>query len=86
VFLNQGDQPPSISAQSLSKKSELKACEAIADIFHCASLEAGPIGHHPQIATQLPVALFDMVPNFAAFKCCEQGIGNPPPSYSLPIL
>jgi hypothetical protein len=86
VFLNQADQPPSISAQSLSKKSELKACEAIADIFRCAILEPEPIGHHPQIATQLPVAFFDMVSDFAAFKCCEQGIGNPPPSYSLPIL
>ncbi len=86
VFSESADQPASILVPSLGKKPELKACEANADIFHCASLKAELIRHHPQTPTQLLVALSDMVSNFAAFKCREQGIGNPPPGYSLHVL
>ena len=68
------------------KKSEIKLCEAVANIFHLASLEAEALRHHPQIVTELCVALFDVVSNFATFKACDHGIGNPPPSYPLPFL
>jgi hypothetical protein len=74
-----------VSAQSSTKKSKLDVREAVADILCGADLEAEPIGHHPQTAPQLRVALFDMVSNFAAFKCREQGVGDPSPGYRLPI-
>ena len=70
----------------LGKKSEIDFYQNVADIFHCASLEAEPVGHHCQVATQLSDALFDMVSNFSAFKCCEQWVGNPAPSDPLPFL
>lgn len=67
------------------KQSELIFCEPVADIFHCASLETEPLGHNPQIATQLFVALFDVVSNFAAFKLCNGGVGDPAPGHPLPF-
>jgi hypothetical protein len=60
--------------------------KAVAGIFHCARLEAKPLGHHRQTATQFPVAFFDVVSDFATFKCCQPGIGNSPPSHRLPFL
>jgi len=72
--------------EALSKKSEFNFCEAVTDIFHCTSLAAKPLGHHPQIVTQMFVALFEVVSNFAAFKFCDHRIGNPPPSHPLPFL
>jgi hypothetical protein len=69
-----------------SKKSELNVCEAVGDIFDCASLEAEPFGHHPQTVPQFCIAVFDVVSNLAALEYCEQGIGNSPPSYRLPFL
>jgi hypothetical protein len=70
----------------LSKEqSEFYLCKAVTDIFHGASLEAVPLRHHTQIVTQRFIALFDVVSNFAAFKLCDRGIGNPPPSYPLPF-
>jgi hypothetical protein len=55
-----------------TKKTKINFCEAVADIFHCASLEAQPLGHHPQIIAQLFIALFDVVSNFAALKFCDE--------------
>jgi hypothetical protein len=69
-----------------TKKTEIKFCEAVADIFHCASLAAEPLGHHPQIIAQLFIALFDVVSNFAALKFCDERVGDPPPSHPLPFL
>lgn len=77
---------PAFRRKSLGKQPELKACQAIADILDRASLEAEPIGHHAQIATQLPFARSDMVSNLAALECGEHGIGNPPPGRGLRIL
>jgi len=74
ILPNQGNLTP-----VLSKKTEINSREAVADIFYCAGPEAKPLRHHRQIAAQLLVALFDVVSNFAAFKCSEQGIGNPSP-------
>jgi hypothetical protein len=69
----------------LSKKqAEFNFCEAVTDI-HSASLASEPLRHHPQIATQRFVALFDVVSNFAPFKLCDRGVGNPPPSHPLPF-
>lgn len=68
------------------KQSELNFCEAVTDVFHGASLEAKPLGHHPQMITQRFVALFDVVSNLATFKICDQQVGNPPPSHPLPFL
>jgi hypothetical protein len=70
----------------LGEKSEINFCEAVADILHCASLEPKSLGHHPQIIMEFNVALFDVVSNFAAFKGCYRWVGNPPPSYRLPVL
>jgi hypothetical protein len=67
------------------KQSEFNFCETVTDVFHDASLEAEPLGPHPHIVTQLFVALFDVVWNFAAFKLCDRGVGNPPPSHPLPF-
>jgi hypothetical protein len=69
-----------------SKKPEFKVCEAVSDIFHLVSLEAKSIGHHRQTATQLPVALFQVVSNFATFEWCNCRVGDPPPSHPLPFL
>ena len=71
----------------LSKKQpEFNFCEAVTDVFHGASLEVEPLGHHPQMVTQCFVALFDVVSNFAAFKIRNRGVGNPSPSHPLPFL
>src|ERR1700693_4206968 len=71
----------------LSKqKSEIKFCEAVADILHRPRLAEEPVGYHPQIVAQMFVALFDVVSNFAAFKIRNRGVGNPPPSHPLPFL
>lgn len=75
-----------MSAQPSAKKPEFEVCEAIADNFRRANLGAEPIGHHPQIAPQLYLAVPEMVSNFAAFECRDKGIGNPAPGYCLPIL
>jgi hypothetical protein len=81
------DQTGSVVREGLStKKSEINFCEAVADRFCCTSLETEPRGRLPQIVTQLSFALVDVVSNFAAFKCCERVVGDPPPSYSLPFL
>jgi hypothetical protein len=48
-------------------------------------MEAESVGYHPQIVTQVFVALFDVVSNFAAFKIRNRGVGNPPPSHPLPF-
>ena len=69
-----------------SQKPEVESGEAVADIFRGASLEAEPLGHHRQTATQLPVALFEMISNFAAFKRGEHRVGDSPPSHPLPFL
>jgi len=69
-----------------SKKPEFKVCEAVSDIFHLVSLEAKSIGHHRQTATQLPVALFQVVSNFATFEWCNCRVGDPPPSHRLPFF
>ena len=58
---------------------------ASAALSWAATLEAVPLGDHPQVVTQLFVALFDVVSNFAAFKIRNRGVGNPPPSYPLPF-
>jgi hypothetical protein len=70
----------------LGEKSEINFCEAVAEIFHCASLETKSLGHHSQIIMQFIVALFDVVSNFAAFKGRYRWVGNPPPSHRLPVL
>jgi hypothetical protein len=70
----------------LSKKSELKACEAIADIFDGARPEAKPLGHYLQAATQLHVTFLDMVSNFSTLEWCNHRVGNPTPGYPLPFL
>jgi hypothetical protein len=70
----------------LGKKAKLELGKAVADLFHCARLEAKPLGHHRQTATQFPIAFLDVVSDFAAFKCCQQGIGNPAPGHRLPLL
>jgi hypothetical protein len=69
-----------------TQKTELNFCEAVADIFDCASLEAEPIGHHLQTAPQLFVALLHVVSNFAAFEWCNRRVGDPAPCYPLPLL
>jgi hypothetical protein len=74
------------AALVLSKKPELRSGAVAADILLGASPEAEPLGHHPQTETQFPLALPDVVSNFAAFKCREQGIGDAPPSQRLPFL
>jgi hypothetical protein len=51
-----------------------------------ATLEAEPVGYHPQIVTQMFVAIFDVVSNLAAFKIRNRGVGNPSPSHPLPFL
>lgn len=68
------------------KKSEFKLYENVADIFYRARLEAEPLGHHFQAATQFFVAHFNMVSNFAAFERSDRRVGYPPPSYPLPFL
>jgi hypothetical protein len=68
------------------KKPEVKSGEAVANFLRCARSEAEPLGHHRQTATQLPVALFKMISNFAAFKRSEHRIGNSSPGHSLPLL
>ena len=70
----------------LTKKPKLDLGKAIAGIFCRAGLEAKPFGRHRQAATQFGVALLDVVSDFAAFKCRQQGIGNSPPSHGLPLL
>jgi hypothetical protein len=69
-----------------TKKTEIKSCEAVANISHRARSPAEPVRHHFQIVTQMFVALFDVVSNFAAFKIRNRGVGNPPPSHPLPFL
>jgi len=81
-----GKPVPTFPDHALSKKPELRSGEIAANIVLGASPEAEPLGHHPQIDTQLPFALPDVVSNFAAFKCREQGIGHAPPSQRLPFL
>ncbi len=71
---------------ALDKKAELEPREAVPDIFHCACMKPGSLGHRLQTATQLGVAFLHMVSNFAAFKLCDRGVGDPPPSYRLPLL
>jgi hypothetical protein len=68
-----------------TKKMGIEFCEAVACIPH-ASLAAEPVGYHPQIVTQMFVALFDVVSNFAAFKIRNRSVGNSPPSHPLPFL
>jgi hypothetical protein len=68
------------------KKPEVKSGEAVANILRCARLKAEPFGHHRQASTQLPVALLEMISNFAAFKRSEHRVGNSPPGHSLPLL
>jgi hypothetical protein len=68
------------------QKPEVKSGEAVANIFRGARPEAEPLGHHRQAATQFPIALFEMISHFAAFKCSEHRVGNSPPSHSLPFL
>jgi hypothetical protein len=72
--------------QWLSKKSKINLCEAIAQIWHRASVKAEPLGHHPQIVAQFIVALFDVASNFAALKWGGQWVRNPPPSHGSPFL
>ena len=66
------------------QQSEFNFCETVTDI-HRARLSAEPVGHYPQIITQVFVALFDVVSNFAAFKIGNRRVGNPPPSHPLPF-
>src|SRR6202043_4004481 len=68
------------------EKPEVKSGEAVANFLRGARLEAEALGHHRQTATQPPVALFEMISNFAAFKCGKHRVGNSPPSHSLPLL
>jgi hypothetical protein len=74
------------SGTPLSKKAKLELYEDVARIFHLAGLEAEPIGHHLQTATQFPVAFFHVFSYFATFEWCNRRISDPPPSYPLPFL
>jgi len=77
---------PKLSGRHLSQKSEIELGEAVAGVFHRASLEAEPLGNHSQIATQLRVAFPDVISNLAALKRRQQRVGNAPPSHPLPLL
>ena len=72
--------------QTLSIKMGIEFCEAVACIPHRARPAAETGGYHPQIVTQMFVALFDVVSNFAAFKIRNRPVGNSPPSHPLPFL
>ena len=79
-------KPSRIPARSLGKKPELQLCHAVADFFRRRRAEAEPLGHHVQIVTQLELAVPEMVSDFAALKCRQHGIGDPPPGCRLPVL
>jgi hypothetical protein len=68
----------------LGKNPKFDLGKAVAGLFQCARTEAKPLGHHRQIATEFRVAFLDLVAEFAAFKCSQQGIGNAPPGRRLP--
>jgi hypothetical protein len=56
-------------------QSELNFWGVVTGI-HGVSLASEAFRYHPQIVTQRFVALLDVVSNFAAFKICDQRVGN----------
>jgi hypothetical protein len=73
-------------SERLGQNTKFNLCEAVADIFHSASLAVEMLRHHPQIAAKRFITFFDVVSNFAAFKLCDRAVCDPSPSHPLPFL
>jgi hypothetical protein len=74
-----------LSRTLLGKKPELWLCSAAVDVIRVTNPKVESVGPDRQTTTQLLVAHSEVISNFTAFKCCDQRIGNAPPSYNLPI-